>query len=80
MSDHPIFGENPINYKNMGEHIPEIIKNMKHDEIEIVGILKDPELKNPDNLWVTSHSSIYDLENLTMSVAIYERFDKYYDY
>lgn len=80
LSDHQTFGEDPINYASMKEHIPEIIEKMKDEYAEVKKILEDPELKNPNYLWVTSHSSVYDLENLTLSVAVYERFDKYYDY
>ena len=74
------FGENPINYSNYREHIPEIIAKMKKNEAEITEILKDPKMTNPNDLWVTSHSVVYDLEKKTMSVAVYERFDKYFDY
>ena len=73
-------GENPINYSNYREHIPEIIAEMKRNEAEITKILKDPKMNNPNHLWVTSHSVVYDLEKKTMSVAVYERFDKYFDY
>ena len=37
-------------------------------------------MKNPDHFWVTSHNTVYDLKNKTMTVAIYERFNKYYNY
>ena len=53
---------------------------MKSKEKEIAEILKDPKMKNPNNLWVTSHNTVYDLENKSMGVAIYERFRKYCDY
>lgn len=79
-SDHFSVGENPINYSNYREHIPEIIAEMKSNEAEITEILKDPKMHNPNRLWVTSHSVVYDLEKKTMSVAVYERFDKYFDY
>lgn len=79
-SDHPVFGENGINYSNYKQHIAEILKIMKNDQKKCEKVLKDPKLSNPDNLWVTSHSVVYDLANKTMSIAIYERFDKYYDY
>ena len=79
-SDHPEFGENPINYANHKEHIKEILGIMERDQALIAEVLKDPEMKNPNFLWSTSHNSVFDLENKTMSVAIYERYDKYYDY
>lgn len=79
-SDHFSTGENSINYSNYREHIPEIIAEMKRDEAEITEILKDPKMNNPNHLWVTSHSVVYDPEKKTMSVAVYERFDKYFDY
>lgn len=79
-SDHPVFGENGINYGNYKEHIPELLESMKHDEAEVKNVLNDTELCNPNRLWVTSHSTVFDIENKTMSVAVYERFDKYYDY
>ena len=53
---------------------------MKKNEAEITEILKDPKMTNPNDLWVTSRSVVYDLEKKTMSVAVYERFDKYFDY
>lgn len=79
-SDHPIFGENPINYANCKLHLEEIIQSMKEDEVEIAKVLRDPDMKNPNSLWCTSHSAVYDLKNKTMSVAVYEKFDKYYNY
>ncbi|MBQ0038619.1 MAG: linear amide C-N hydrolase [Clostridiales bacterium] len=79
-SDHPVFGEGGINYANYKEHIPEILDGMKRDEALIAELLKDPELKNPNGLWVTSHSTVYDLENRSVSVAVFERFHTYYDY
>lgn len=80
LSDHPVFGDNPINYANHRENLDEIVKIMKRDEAEVTELLKDPELNNPNNLWVTSHNTVFDLENKTMSIAVYERYDKYYDY
>ena len=53
---------------------------MKHDDGLTVEILQDPALENPYGLWVTSHSVVFDLENNTMSVAVFERFNQYYDY
>lgn len=79
-SDHTVFGDNPINYSNYSEHLDDIISMMKNDESLIAKVLADPELKNPNNLWCTSHNSVYDLENKKMSVSVYERYDKYYDY
>ncbi len=79
-SDHPVFGENFINYANMKEHSLEILDRMKQDETLMEKILKDPKLENPNRLWFTVHNTVYDLENKTMSVSIYERYDKYYDY
>ena len=57
-----------------------MLESMKRDEAEIANIINDPKLKNPNGLWVTSHSVVFDIDNKTMSVAVYERFDKYYDY
>lgn len=79
-SDHPILGDNPINASNYKEHLEEIMEIMKNDETKIKAVLEDPDLNNPNMLWCTSHSSVYDLNNKKMSVAIFERFDKYYDY
>lgn len=79
-SDHPVFGDDGINYKNYKEHIPEILEIMKKDDAKMTNVLKDPNLNNPDLLWATSHNTVYDLVNKTMSVSIFERFDKYYDY
>lgn len=80
LSDHPEFGENPINYANHREHLKEVLEVMKRDSVLIVDVLKDPEMKNPTGIWCTSHNSVFDLENNTMSVAVFERYDKYYDY
>lgn len=79
-SDHPITGDNPINWANYKYRLNEVINGMKKEGKEIKKVLADPELKNPNRLWCTSHSSVYDLENKTLSFAIFERFDKYYDY
>ncbi|MDO4988513.1 MAG: linear amide C-N hydrolase [Synergistes sp.] len=79
-SDHPILGKDGINYANYKEHLPKILESMERDKTMVDDILKDPKLNNPNGLWVTSHSSVYDLNNKTMSVAVYERFDRYYDY
>ena len=79
-SDHPVFGNECINYDNYREHIDEIEEIMKNDSVEIAKVLQDPHLSNPNLLWCTSHSSVYDIRNKTMTVAIFERFDKYYDY
>lgn len=79
-SDHPVFGEDGINYGNYQDHIPEILAGMKRDDGLTVEILQDPALENPYGLWVTSHSVVFDLENNTMSVAVFERFNQYYDY
>ena len=79
-SDHPVAGENGINYANMKQHLPEILAGMKNDEALVSKVLKDPKMDNPNGIWVTSHSAVYDLDKLTMSVAVFERFDKYYEY
>lgn len=79
-SDHPVFGEESINYDNYLEHIDTITTIMKDDSVEIAKVLQDPLLLNPKLLWCTSHSSVYDIVNKKMSVAIFERFDKYYEY
>ena len=79
-SDHLVKGENPRHYNNYREHLPEVLEEMKRQEKEIAAILKDPKMHNPNHLWVTSHNTVYDIKNKTMSVAVYERFDKYYDY
>lgn len=79
-TDHPVMSGDAINYGNYKNHIPEILENMKNDEAKVAAVLKDPELKNPDRLWVTSHNTVYDLVNKTMSVAVFERYDSYYDY
>ncbi|MDO4941046.1 MAG: carcinine hydrolase/isopenicillin-N N-acyltransferase family protein [Erysipelotrichaceae bacterium] len=79
-SDHPIFGDNPVNAINYKEHLEEIMSEMKVDSPEINRVLADPKLDNLSLLWCTSHSSVYDLANKKMSVAIFERFDTYYDY
>ncbi len=73
-------GDNPINYSNYRKHFQEIMADMKRTEEELKEILKDPKMKNPKAHWVTSHNTVYDLKNKTMTVAIYERFDKYYNY
>ncbi len=80
LSDHPEFGENPVNYANHKEHLKEILEVMKTDDVLIAEVLKDPEMKNPNGIWCTSHNSVFDLENKTMSVAVFERYDKYYDF
>ncbi len=73
-------GDNPIHYNNYREHLPEITELMRQKESMLKKILKDPKLENPYNLWVTSHNTVYDLKNKKMTVAIYERFNKYYNY
>lgn len=79
-SEHFTSGENPINYSNYREHLPELMETMKTEEAALDKILKDPKMENPNHYWLTSHSSVYDIEKKTMSVAIFERFNKYYDY
>ena len=79
-SDHFSAEDNPINYSNYRKHFPELMESMKRTEALLKKILKDPKLENPNHFWVTSHNTVYDLKNKTMTVAIYERFDKYYDY
>ena len=80
-SDHTIYKEDEvIHYANHQEHYDELMSKMALDEIEVEKVLNDPKLENPDKLWVTSHSSVYDIENKLMSIAVYERFDKYYNY
>ncbi len=79
-SDHAVFGDDPINYGNYLDHMDEVISLMKNDAQEIEKVLNDPLLSNPNHLWCTSHSSVYENKNKTMSVAIFERFDKYYNY
>ncbi len=79
-SDHPVSGENGFNYKTHREHIPEIMEIMRNDGAKITKVLQDPKLNNPDLLWGTSHTAVYDLENRSMSVAVFERYDNYYKY
>lgn len=79
-SDHAVFGEDVINYANCREHLPEIIEIMQSDEKTTEKVLLDPKLENPDGIWCTSHSAVYDLEKKSMSVSVFERFDTYYDY
>lgn len=79
-SDHPVFGEKEIIYANHKKHIRELLREMKNEEAKTAAVLKDPKLSNPEGMWVTSHSAVFDIPNKTMSVAIFERFDKYYDY
>ncbi len=79
-SDNSVPDNPEVIYANYKEHIPELLSVMKNMEIETTNLLKDPKMYNPNSLWVTSHNTVYDIENKTMSVAIYERFNKYYDY
>lgn len=79
-SDHPELGEITINYANYKEHLETVLQGMARDELAVKNLLKDPTLNNPNGLWVTSHNSVYDLKNKTMSVCIFERYDTYYDY
>ncbi len=79
-SDHPLLGEEEINYGNYKNHVPELLEAMEKEGKEVANILKDPKLVNPNNLWVTSHNSVYDIKSKTMSIAVYERYEKYYDY
>lgn len=79
-SDNYVPNNSEAIYANHKDYIPELLAAMQQNHIETINLLKDPEMKNPNSLWVTSHNTVYDIENKTMSVAIYERYNKYYDY
>ena len=42
--------------------------------------MSDPERKNPNGLWGTSYRVVFGIDANTMRVAVYGRFNNYYDY
>lgn len=79
-SDHPVFGENPINYANQKDNISQIVEMMEDEGEKIKTIMADPNLVNPKNIWFTCHSNVYDIVNKTMTISIFERFNTYYNF
>lgn len=79
-SDHPTFGENPIYYANIGEHIEEIEASMVEEHAETMKFINKETKENPNSFWCTCFTSCYDLINKTVDVAIYEDYTHYHHF